>query len=217
MAEIRSLVSADHLSKAGLFQKWAPKPFQAFVGLQTAVFSDGALDLKTKELIAVGCAHVLRCPYCIDHHIHLAQDADASRDEIAEAIWVGVAMGASACFEHVSVAGQVLAGRGGDFCERGSTEERDALGASAPALAAAYDAFQAEAFGDGALSGSAKTLIAVACAHNTRSAFCIESHVSRAQDLGLKREQIAEAVWVGVEMGAGACFGHSTLAAALME
>ena len=43
----------------------ATKAFQAF---GKAVFADGALPAKTKELIAVAVAHVTPCPYCIRGH-----------------------------------------------------------------------------------------------------------------------------------------------------
>ncbi|MCZ7675656.1 MAG: carboxymuconolactone decarboxylase family protein [Roseovarius sp.] len=46
----------------------APDPAQAFEAFSRAVFADGALDARTKQLIAVAVAHVTQCPYCIKGH-----------------------------------------------------------------------------------------------------------------------------------------------------
>ena len=44
----------------------APGIHDAFVQFSRAVFADGALPEKTKQLIAVAVADVTQCPYCID-------------------------------------------------------------------------------------------------------------------------------------------------------
>jgi alkylhydroperoxidase/carboxymuconolactone decarboxylase family protein YurZ len=46
----------------------APEMEAAFRQLSQAVFRDGALTGKTKQLIAVAVAHVTQCPYCIKGH-----------------------------------------------------------------------------------------------------------------------------------------------------
>src|SRR5665811_137847 len=43
----------------------APGVHDAFQSFSKAVFADGALPEKTKQLIAVAVAHVTQCPYCI--------------------------------------------------------------------------------------------------------------------------------------------------------
>jgi alkylhydroperoxidase/carboxymuconolactone decarboxylase family protein YurZ len=43
----------------------APEIEAAFRQFGQAVFRDGALPGKTKQLIAVAVAHVTQCPYCI--------------------------------------------------------------------------------------------------------------------------------------------------------
>jgi len=77
-----------------------PESLGAFENFDRQVFSDGALSKKVKELIAVGCAHITRCPYCIEGHTKRALANGASRKEIAEAIMVAVAMNAGASFAH---------------------------------------------------------------------------------------------------------------------
>jgi alkylhydroperoxidase family enzyme len=46
----------------------APNEQAAFEAFGKAVFADGALPVKTKQIIAVAVAHVTQCPYCISGH-----------------------------------------------------------------------------------------------------------------------------------------------------
>jgi AhpD family alkylhydroperoxidase len=82
--------------------------FASFRGFDQKVFAEGALSVKTKELIAVGAAHITRCPYCIDGHVKRAKKAGATDEEIAEAVFVGVAMSAGAAVAHACVAMEAL-------------------------------------------------------------------------------------------------------------
>ena len=86
-----------------------------------------------------------------------------------------------------------------------------------PAAYGAYAELNYAAFKEGELSAGFKELIALACAHNTQCPFCIDTHVRAALDAGRNQVEVAEAVWVATEMGAGACVGHAGLAAAILE
>ena len=81
-------------------QDLAPEVDKAFKAFSQAVFADGALDAKTKQLIAVAVAHVTQCPYCIKGHTRAALRHKASEAEIMEAIWVASEMRAGAAFAH---------------------------------------------------------------------------------------------------------------------
>ncbi len=93
--------SGKHLLK---FMELHPQLFTSFLQFNQKVFEEGALSLKTKELIALACAHVTRCPYCIDLHLKKAEQAGASQTEIAEAVYVAVAMSAGASMAHCCLA-----------------------------------------------------------------------------------------------------------------
>lgn len=69
-----------------------------------AVFEAGALDVKTKQLIAVAVAHVTQCPYCIKGHAPAAKKAGASEAELMEAIWVAAEMRAGGAVAHSHLA-----------------------------------------------------------------------------------------------------------------
>lgn len=86
----------------------APKINDAFEAFSAAVFEDGALPGKTKQLIAVAVAHVTQCPYCIKSHTKLASRAGASDEEIMEAIWVAAEMRAGGAYAHSAIALDIL-------------------------------------------------------------------------------------------------------------
>ncbi|MBS0564846.1 MAG: carboxymuconolactone decarboxylase family protein [Proteobacteria bacterium] len=78
----------------------APAAEEAFRGFSKAVFAEGALDKRTKQLIAVAVAHVTQCPWCIDGHVKAATREGASPEQIMEAIWVAAEMRAGAAYSH---------------------------------------------------------------------------------------------------------------------
>ena len=82
----------------------APGIHDAFEAFSRAVFADGALPEKTKQLIAVAVAHVTQCPYCIDGHTKLALRKGASDEEVMEAIWVASEMRAGGAYAHSTLA-----------------------------------------------------------------------------------------------------------------
>ncbi|HWV34802.1 MAG TPA: carboxymuconolactone decarboxylase family protein [Thermomicrobiales bacterium] len=82
----------------------APDQHEAFRAFSKAVFAEGALDEKTKQLIAVAVAHTTQCPYCIKGHTRGAQAKGASPEEIMEAIWVASEMRAGAAYAHSTLA-----------------------------------------------------------------------------------------------------------------
>jgi AhpD family alkylhydroperoxidase len=76
----------------------APAAATAFHDFGAAVFAEGALSTKTKNIIAVAVAHVTQCPYCIKGHTRAAVREGASDAELMEAIWVAAEMRAGAAF-----------------------------------------------------------------------------------------------------------------------
>jgi len=67
--------------------------YRAFLEMEKAAFSDGALPGKTKELIALGISVVVNCESCMQWHIEQAAKAGASMKEVLEAVEVGIEMG----------------------------------------------------------------------------------------------------------------------------
>ena len=93
--------SAKQLRK---LRQLKPELFASFVDFDTKVFQEGALSVKTKELIAVAAAHITQCPFCIDAHTKRAKKAGASDTEIAETVFVAMALRAGGAFAHGAIA-----------------------------------------------------------------------------------------------------------------
>ncbi len=89
--------------------KLSPGPDEAFAAFSKAVFAEGALDARTKQLIAVAVSHVTQCPWCIEGHVKAARRAGASAEQIMESIWVAAEMRAGAAFAHSVKALDILA------------------------------------------------------------------------------------------------------------
>lgn len=85
---------------AGKRRDLAPDQQAAFEALGNAVFADGALSAKIKQIIAVAVAHVTQCPYCINGHTKAALRAGATPEQLMEAIWVAAEMRAGGAYAH---------------------------------------------------------------------------------------------------------------------
>ncbi|MDA3922823.1 MAG: carboxymuconolactone decarboxylase family protein [Salinisphaera sp.] len=81
-----------------------PDAERAWRNFSKTVFAPGALDAKTKQLIAVAVAHVTQCPYCIKSHAPAARHAGATEAELMEAIWVAAEMRAGGAVAHSHLA-----------------------------------------------------------------------------------------------------------------
>lgn len=88
---------------AHLRRELAPDIHAAWDQFSNSVFAAGALDEKTKQLIAVAVAHVTQCPYCIKGHTKLATRKGATPQEIMEAIWVAAEMRAGGAYAHAAI------------------------------------------------------------------------------------------------------------------
>ncbi len=58
-------------------------------------FKESALDLKTKELIAIGCSLIAKCEGCLEGHIKKALELGITKHEISDAIVVAIGIAAA--------------------------------------------------------------------------------------------------------------------------
>jgi AhpD family alkylhydroperoxidase len=68
-------------------------PMSGFTQLRVAATAEGALNQKTKQLIALAIGVTVRCDGCIAYHVHDAVRAGASREEIMETVGIAILMG----------------------------------------------------------------------------------------------------------------------------
>lgn len=81
-----------------------PATLKAWGAYNEEAFKPGKLDVKTKELIAVACTYITRCPYCIESHAKKALQAGATKQELAEVIAIAAALNAGASMAHMNFA-----------------------------------------------------------------------------------------------------------------
>ncbi len=72
--------------------KELPGPMTGFARLHRKAMEDGALPAKVKEMMALAISIVVGCDGCIAYHVHDALKAGATRQELLEAIAVGLLM-----------------------------------------------------------------------------------------------------------------------------
>lgn len=70
-----------------------PGVMSGFRELHRGALADGALDRRTKELVALAISIAIRCDGCIAYHVRDALEAGATREEILEIIGVAILMG----------------------------------------------------------------------------------------------------------------------------
>ena len=66
---------------------------QGFSALARAAGADGALDKKTKELIALAIGVAVRCDGCIGFHAEALVRLGATRQEVEETLGMAIYMG----------------------------------------------------------------------------------------------------------------------------
>ncbi len=76
-----------------LLRERAPQTMGAYSAMVGAASSDGALDAKTKELIALGISVAVRSDSCVAYHMRNLVELGASRAEVEEAVGTAVYMG----------------------------------------------------------------------------------------------------------------------------
>lgn len=82
----------------------APESMRAFSALAREALRPGALDVRTKELIATAIAVATRCDGCIGFHAKAAIRAGASREELLETLSMAIYMGAGPSMIHAAEA-----------------------------------------------------------------------------------------------------------------
>ena len=86
-------LTRDISAELGHLRTEIPDTLRAFSALAQAATKDGALDKKTKELIAVALSVAARCDPCVGFHTQSLVKLGATRAELAEVLGMAVYMG----------------------------------------------------------------------------------------------------------------------------
>lgn len=71
-----------------------PEVMKAFAGMAREALKPGALDPKTKELVALAIGVAIRCDDCVAFHAKAAAQQGATREEVMEVLGTVIYMGA---------------------------------------------------------------------------------------------------------------------------
>jgi AhpD family alkylhydroperoxidase len=103
---------AEVKNRVGDMRKLAPEVMKGYGALAASGEAAKHLDGKTRELISLAVAVTTRCDGCIASHVEAAIAHGVTREEIAEALGVAMALNAGAalvysartidCFEEMS-------------------------------------------------------------------------------------------------------------------
>jgi AhpD family alkylhydroperoxidase len=205
-----SLYKKEYFGRITELKKYAPEAFEAFFKFNDQALAEGKLSVKLKELIAVAVAHITGCPYCIDLHVGNAKKNDSSKEEVTEAIFVATALKAGSALAH-GVNGLNAYDNGGDeeLYKASYFNRLKEFNALSEDTFQAFVKFDGTAIKAGKLSVKEKELIAVASAHTTGCAYCIDLHTKNAKKAGADLEEISEAIFVAVALKAGSAIAHS--------
>ena len=204
-----NLYSKENVQNLGQLKDLAPEPFKAFHEFNAAVFKDGALSKKEKEIIAVAVTHVTLCPDCIDAHTKEAKKEGASLEELAEAVFVAAAVEAGGTVTHSTHVHNAKNKDASDaLYARSNLRQLGQLGKLAPDGFKGYQAFSAAATKAGKLSAKFKEIIAVAVANAIQCPYCIDVHTKNAERQGAIGEELAEAIMVTAAVRAGDSYAH---------
>ena len=64
-------------------------------------YSEGALDIKTKELLGLVASAVLRCDDCVKYHLESSFNLGASKEEVMETLSIATLVGGTIVVPHL--------------------------------------------------------------------------------------------------------------------
>lgn len=82
--------------------------FKEFGSLDDDVYAEGHISKKHKELMGLAISVTTRCNECILYHMDQCKEALATKEEIIEAIKIGVMAGGSITYPNARFAFQIL-------------------------------------------------------------------------------------------------------------
>ena len=77
------------------------KVIKRIFNLDTNAFSEGALDVKTKELLGLVASTVLRCDDCIAYHLDTAYKNGVTKEEMKETMSIATLVGGTIVVPHL--------------------------------------------------------------------------------------------------------------------
>lgn len=77
------------------------KIIKRIFNLDTNAYQDGALDVKTKELLGLVASTVLRCDDCIKYHLENCYNEGLSKAQVVESLGIATLVGGTIVIPHL--------------------------------------------------------------------------------------------------------------------
>ena len=103
---------SEDLARFGDIAKTNPQLMELFMRWYSATMEPGALDGKTKKLIAYAVANAIQEPYCIDSYASQCAEAGFSPEQLAEAVNVAAVIRGGGTIAHWAQTQNTLARKG---------------------------------------------------------------------------------------------------------
>lgn len=97
---MKTYYNPEDLNKFGQIGEFQKELADKFFDYYGEVFKEGALTAREKALIALGVAHAVQCPYCIDAYTTDTLEKGVSEAQMMEAVHVAAAIRGGASLVH---------------------------------------------------------------------------------------------------------------------
>ncbi|SFZ92903.1 alkylhydroperoxidase AhpD family core domain-containing protein [Flaviramulus basaltis] len=77
------------------------KVIKRIFNLDTNAYAEGALDVKTKELLGLVASAVLRCDDCVKYHLETSHKIGLKKEEVVEALSIATLVGGTIVIPHL--------------------------------------------------------------------------------------------------------------------
>ena len=77
------------------------KVIKRIFNLDTNAFAEGALDVKTKELLGLVASMVLRCDDCVKYHLEACHNEGIAKEQVVETLSIANLIGGTIVIPHL--------------------------------------------------------------------------------------------------------------------
>lgn len=77
------------------------KVLKRIFNLDTNAFSEGLVDVKSKEMIGLACSMVLRCDDCVRYHLGKCHEVGLSKEQVFEVFSIANLIGGTIVIPHL--------------------------------------------------------------------------------------------------------------------
>lgn len=77
------------------------KVIKRIFNLDTNAYMEGALDVRTKELLGLVASAVLRCDDCVKYHLETSYKEGLTKEEVMEALSIATLVGGTIVIPHL--------------------------------------------------------------------------------------------------------------------